>query len=511
MKSTQTILVLDDSGTPAVDARLPIYSNYLKDLLDKPNLIVISSPNAISQKDKDYCLDYHEMDPFPTRNGYLEVLVQDLHRKHNITQIFTHSEELVLRAAYLRDLLKIQPNGLNHSSAAFFRNKDVMKQATLNGGFPTPFFKRIITPSDIVAFTDEYGYPCIIKPVLGAASAGVLLIKDIESRNSYLKEEFYGLLDEEHGQLDHSGDLMIESFIKGEMYHVNGFAKNGKIKSVFPFKYFNTNLEFTQGHTYGNLFIPKSDKRWKLLVTAAQQVLSCLKCPDNLFFHLELFDNQNTPSMNLTICEIAARRPGGTIGNLIDQLMQMNDPSWNSIQEYEFLVSIGIDLKIPDIVDPNIEITSSQSIADLMIPLRVGKLSSIPTIMPSIPGVTYIPISKVGTIYDGYNINSVNTCARFVWYNDNSTSSEHEAQEALTKAHEWFDQQVKYDNIVQEPESVLDTSMSRIKLRLNRMGSMVSSPVCSPGAFGKLGRTDSYKNHLSLALNQPSLNCFFGS
>lgn len=42
------------------------------------------------------------------------------------------------------------------------------------------------------------------------------MFRNAQDRDSYLRNEFYSNLDEEGGQLDHSGDLMIEKFVNGE-------------------------------------------------------------------------------------------------------------------------------------------------------------------------------------------------------------------------------------------------------------------------------------------------------
>lgn len=155
---TRHVLVLDDMGTPSVDQRLVTYSSFLVPS-DNVKLIIISTPGAITQADKDACLEWAELDPYPTRNGYLEVLVWEMHNRHRIDAIFTHSEELVLRAAHLRQFLGIEPNGFHAAAGTVFRDKEVMKRTAKAGGFPVPEFQRILAPCDIVAFTLKHGYP----------------------------------------------------------------------------------------------------------------------------------------------------------------------------------------------------------------------------------------------------------------------------------------------------------------------------------------------------------------
>jgi hypothetical protein len=118
------------------------------------------------------------------------------------------------------------------------------------------------------------------------------------------------------------------------MYHVNGYAADGKIVYVWPFVYKNTNLGFTRGFDYGNRSIMKSEKQYEPLLKATQRILDCFNCPDHLIFHCELFENKN----DFLLCEIAARKPGGSIGHLIDLL----EGGGNNFSEIEFRLYNGL-------------------------------------------------------------------------------------------------------------------------------------------------------------------------
>ena len=264
---------------------------------------------------------------------------------------------------------------------------------------------EIFSPSNILTFIQKHGYPVIIKPTLGSASAGVKLIHSTDQLHAYLGKEFYDRIDEKGKVMDYSGDMLIEGYVDGIMYHVNGFAKDGRIVSVFPFQYISTNLNFTQGKAYGNLSINRSDALYTPLVDFAQQVLSSLPCPPFLVFHLELFITKG----EILLCEIAARRPGGSIALLIDDLLGGK----GVFPKLEFRWSNGLE------VDPfDLAIAESDlhhRVGDAMIPLQIGQLASIPSTLSltdESTTTTIIPISKVGTIYTGFDINRINTCCR---------------------------------------------------------------------------------------------------
>lgn len=338
---------------------------------------------------------------------FLFPLAQTLHQRHRIDRVYTKQEELIIRAAHLRKLLNIeQAESLYPEDAIPFREKYEMRRRADDGGFPSPKFKRILSPCDIVSFIQCYDYPVIVKPTLGCASAGVHVLRNQADRDSYLEHGFYSSLNDLDGELDHNGDLIIETFVDGEMFHVNGYSKRGQIESVWPFKYLKTNLDFTMGESYGNAIIPRSDiTLWQGLLDSAKHILKIFPTPSDLFFHMELFQLKDRSKKSLSrltnipekldedkpifiLCEIAARRPGGSIGMLIDSFELKQNPGWPSFPEYEFRVNVGLVPTVEPcaLTRPNSIFCSTTStkhtpvIADLMIPLKIGKLVSLPVL-----------------------------------------------------------------------------------------------------------------------------------
>jgi hypothetical protein len=169
------------------------------------------------------------------------------------------------------------------------------------------------------------------------------------------------------------------------MCHVNGYARNGKLEIAWPFAYINTNLDFTTGSAYGNILIPPSDPRSTAMLAATQRLLSTLPTPDHLIFHLELFETVTTDSkadltrFEYVLCEIAARRPGGSIGPLIT-LAEGGPGAGAGFPEMEFRLSVGLS--------PGVERKTISRFArgdkgfcvgDLIVPRRIGTLVKVIT------------------------------------------------------------------------------------------------------------------------------------
>ena len=215
------------------------------------------------------------------------------------------------------------------------------------------------------------------------------------------------------------------------MYHVNGYAQNASIIHIWPFSYISTNLNFTSGSAYGNVLIPTADPRYQLLFSTTQSILTALPCPSDLVFHLELFEMNN----QLLLCEIAARRPGGSIGPLID-VLEGEEVGW--FAKYEFRASIG--LKVPACRERQHLI----QYGDLLVPLRVGKLVKIPTLPCPVDGVEYKQIAPLETCYTGFSINHMNTCGRLIAKGAQDCAA-YEIEVMLMKAKTWLDCELGYE------------------------------------------------------------------
>ncbi|TPX61551.1 hypothetical protein PhCBS80983_g01129 [Powellomyces hirtus] len=480
-EDTTHVLILDEVGTPSISNAVS-YSSFLS-LSDNVELLVITSKGALSQGDKDKCLAYEEI-ATPTTNGLLEVLALRLHDKYRIDKIYTKQEDLILRASLLRDTLGIK-SGLSHSSALLYRDKELMKRHIAASGFPVPPYARIYSPASILSFLRDNPFPIIIKPTLGSASAGVTVVRSQTELEAYLEKEFYTRIDDGGKCMDYSGDMIVEGFVNGNMFHVNGHAHDGHLEDVWPFSYVKTNLGFTTGQAYGNVLIPQGDPMWKKLIDATERVLAALPAVDDLVFHLELFNvvNDGKPDQ-LVLCEIAARRPGGSIGMLINAseggAISSSSPRAATttigvspanpltlFSEMEFRLSLGLALRQNRSHSSLIERYKNFTIGDLLIPRKVGQLQSIPeaTSCP-LANTHYFPIAKVGTTYTGFHMTTMNTAARFVVLLEDGSVAKME--EALANAQAWFENAVVYEapslpvlkpSHIAKPESQVQASL----------------------------------------------------
>ncbi|CAF1072880.1 unnamed protein product [Adineta ricciae] len=430
--ASRRVLILDDCQ---IESIIEEYS--WSDLIDDDDdieLYILTSTGALSEKDKSCprVRAYKEID-HPTTDGTLELWSYEMHKKHSFTHVYTKNEDLIMRVAHVRSLLNIQ-TGLTSETIAAYREKVEMKQTASRGGFPVPPFARLYAPADLIAFIEKQGYPVVVKPTLGCATSGLTLIKTPAELEKFLSEKLFTCIDIDQ-RMDLVGELMVEGYMKGHMFHVDGIAKDGKIIHAWPFSYLHTCLGFSQeGTAYGNSSIPKSHPLHDRLCKTAQRLLDILPSPnDGLVFHLELYENLNEnrlPDDDFVLCEIAARAPGASITHLIDLLSFSDGDSKQSFARLDFRISVS--LPIPKITEP----LADKVVTDLIIPRKPGKLMYIPRECP-IHDLRYIPIANVDkpTVYEKYDVNGMNAACRFIA----RTKTMEEGQELVEKGFEWFD------------------------------------------------------------------------
>ncbi|CAF3570796.1 unnamed protein product [Adineta steineri] len=428
--ASRRVLVLDDHQIGSM-IEGHSWSEFIDDD-DDIELYIFTSEGALSEKDKSspHVRAYKEV-AHPTTDGTLEIWSFEMHKKYSFTHVYTNNEDLIIRTAHIRTLLNIK-NGLTAETVPAYREKVRMKEFASKGGYPVPPFQRLFAPADLIGFIEKQGYPVVVKPTLGCASAGLSLIKTEEDLHTFLSTKLFASIDVDQ-RMDLVGEFMAEGYMKGGMFHVDGIAKNGQIIHAWPFVYIHTCLSFCQdGSAYGNSSVPRSNPLHDRLIKTAQRLLNILPTPsDGLVFHLELYENldeNRLPDDDFVLCEIAARAPGASITHLIDLLSFQNDKK-QSFARLDFRISVS--LPIPESIDDEEKVVS-----DLIVPRKPGKLMYIPRECP-IPDIKYIPLADTEkpTVFEKYDVNGMNSSCRFIA----ETKTMEHGQELVEKGFEWFE------------------------------------------------------------------------
>lgn len=267
-----------------------LYSNILPEV--KSELVVLSW-HILPDSNK---FQYFEHIPdLKMLNYYLEIKALELHKEYGFTAIIAENEYDLIRAGRLRDLLQIE--GQTEASAIAFRDKVIMKNY-LQGKVNLPNYRRLTSGSDLYSFIEEHGFPVVVKPTDGSAARGVVILHDYKELLEFSKTTS-------------KEDLMVETFVKGEMYHVDAFVEEGTVVFLSASRYINQCLNFFRENVVlGSYQFHPVEPMYKRLKAFFQEVLAMLPAPKIGVYHLEVF---RTEGDQLIFCEVASRIGGGNI------------------------------------------------------------------------------------------------------------------------------------------------------------------------------------------------------
>jgi biotin carboxylase len=123
------------------------------------------------------------------------------------------------------------------AAAAASRNKLLTRRALRAAGLPTPWFEPVPIDGDIRALARRVPYPAVVKPLALSGSRGVMRVDTVEQCLAAL-DRLRALLaaadvraerDESHGQ------ALVESFIPGVEYAVEGLLDRGTLRVLAVF------------------------------------------------------------------------------------------------------------------------------------------------------------------------------------------------------------------------------------------------------------------------------------
>ena len=152
---------------------------------------------------------------------------------HTVTYLFKHwpidrvvaLDEFDLEAAaLLREHLRLP--GMGQTATRFFRDKLAMRGAARAAGVSVPDFSPAHNHDDVWHFLTHTQGPWLLKPRWSASAIGIKRINEPNDIWPYL---------EELG--DEATDHLLECFVPGEIFHVEGVTWNGELLFAAAHKY----------------------------------------------------------------------------------------------------------------------------------------------------------------------------------------------------------------------------------------------------------------------------------
>lgn len=347
-------------------------------------------------------------------SGMVELRAKQLFEKYHFHTIIALHEFDILRAAKIRESLGIQ--GQSYENALLYRDKIKMKSALLqNREIELPEFKEMSYPLDAVDFMEEHGYPFIIKPADSAGSMGTKVIRNEVDLKKFIKE----MKVFQFGDSQPSNHLMLETFVPGEMYHVDGYIQNNEMILICASKYLENSLIYLdQNEISGSYLLSPESELHSCLIEETKKVIETLGSPKNMIFHAEFF---HTPDDRLVFCEIASRPGGARIIEMIEAAYGLHiTKAYTQASCRIGTYSIGHTAKRVGHVVP--------------IP-KIGKLVDAPVQTPYPWIVRYHLNCKLGTTFDHIAHSSHHIAYMIV-----EGETEEQLQQHLFEANKWFQQ-----------------------------------------------------------------------
>jgi hypothetical protein len=316
-------------------------------------------------------------------NGLIEIEALRLHQERPFRAVIALDESDILRAARLRERLGLP--GQHVESATAFRDKVVMK-TLLAPHVKCPAFARLKEPFDLHDFVEKHGLPVVVKPDDGMGSMNTHVIRTEEQLDALYRQ----------GKLQ---GMMVETFVEGEMYLVDGLVVDHQLQFCSVGKYQTGCLSYQDEVGLLINLIPPTDPQFARFKAFVEKVLDVLPTPELTSIHCEVF---RTTADKLVFCEIASRTAGARVSECIRQTYGIElDQAWTER-------ACGILAPIPDVSDPQ------TLCATFLIPKQVGRVEAMIAEFPFDWVTEYQPRVKVGMEFKG-GVTSIDTIGSVVF------------------------------------------------------------------------------------------------
>ncbi|MFF9347272.1 acetyl-CoA carboxylase biotin carboxylase subunit family protein [Streptomyces sp. NPDC014734] len=295
-------------------SRQPLLQRPLHEWLDDTadRVVLITTPKAVRGAE-DILAEHFPMHRLvPDYHSWAtEAIAEETARAHGVDLVASSSENDVLRAARLRARLGL--SGQHPASATAYRDKVVMKRIAREAGIRVPEFTAVDSPADLLDFLDAVGFPAVVKPRFGAGSEGVSVLRGPRDVTDFLDRQNASDVPYLPGQ------WMVESFVHGDFFHVDGIMRDGRAVHCWPSRYGTEGLAGRlQDHSHlSGIMLAPDDPRFGTLTRLTHEVLAALPGSSvPLAFHLEAWTGADGEPV---LCEIASRAGGALIAEAYER------------------------------------------------------------------------------------------------------------------------------------------------------------------------------------------------
>ena len=164
---------------------------------------------GFNMADKAYYIDTTDKD------GICEIA-----KKEDVDLIITDQTDVsVPTIAYVSEKLGLP--GIGYNRAIIYTDKYVMRCAAKECGIPVPMFFKVSSVEEAYRISTQMSFPLISKPIDSSGSRGVHRIESYKDFNEKVEDSI---------KMSNMKTAILEEFIIGKEYLVDGFALNGGVK-----------------------------------------------------------------------------------------------------------------------------------------------------------------------------------------------------------------------------------------------------------------------------------------
>jgi biotin carboxylase len=292
-------------------------------------ILATNEKNKDEQWPREHIDEFFHMPDLGKRPDIIHAVAY-LARERHIDLIAALDDFDVETAAHLREHFRLP--GMDDSLARNFRDKLAMRTTARNAGLLVPEFTGVFNYEDLREFMARVSPPWLLKPRSEASSMGIKKINHAD--------ELWPIL-ESLG--DQQSFFVMEQFVAGDVYHVDGLVNNAKVLFSMAHKYGQPPLSVYSG---GGVFITRSLDREsdesKALVELNKQVLKAMGLVRGAS-HSEYIKSQ--ADGRLYFLENAARVGGANIAECVDYATGVN--LWREWARIEITNLRGEKYKLP--------------------------------------------------------------------------------------------------------------------------------------------------------------------
>lgn len=168
-------------------------------------------------------------------------LAAAVHRRHPFTRVGTFGERDQDRAAAVAAALGLACH--SPQTIAHVHDKHAMRRRLAEAGVDDTPGGRVADAAELRAFLAEHGTPCVVKPVQGAGSFGVSVVRSAEEA-----EAAFARAARDFALIPDAG-VLVERFHEGPQFSVEAFSEDGEHEILAVTRKFSDPVGFVElGH-----------------------------------------------------------------------------------------------------------------------------------------------------------------------------------------------------------------------------------------------------------------------